>query len=312
MSTVSIVLVIIAVMILAAVLFVIYRTRKTERANPPLGKFMNVDGVRLHYVERGQGQPLVLLHGNGSMMQDFDISGLVELASADYRVIVFDRPGYGYSSRPRGIRIWNPKAQAQLLRKALQRLQVERPVVVGHSWGTLVALALALEYPAHVRSLVLLSGYYFPTFRPDVALFAPPAIPLIGDVMRYTISPLLGRLIWPGLLRTIFGPPPTPPRFKGQFPVWMALRPSQLRASAAESALMIPWAIKLRRRYHEIKMPVVIMAGSKDRFVSAKHSARLHAAVPQSDFRLAPGMGHMVHHEAPREVRQAIDIAAAA
>jgi pimeloyl-ACP methyl ester carboxylesterase len=218
-------------------------------------------------------------------------------------------PGYGYSARPRR-KLWNPRAQAELLHKALQRLGVVRPIVAGHSWGTLVALALALQYPAYVQSLILLSGYYFPTFRLDVPLLSSPAIPVLGDIMRYTISPFLGRLMWLGLLKVIFGPAPVPPRFS-QFPVWMALRPSQLRASAAESALMIPAVIGLRHYYRELRMPVVIMAGADDRFVHAnRHSVRLHDELPRSDLRLIPGAGHMVHQTVPHEVSAAIDSAA--
>jgi pimeloyl-ACP methyl ester carboxylesterase len=84
-----------------------------------------VDGVRLHYVEQGTGEPLVLLHGNGSMIQDFATSGLVKTAAETYRVIVFDRPGFGYSNRPRG-KVWTPDAQASLLRHALARLGFRR------------------------------------------------------------------------------------------------------------------------------------------------------------------------------------------
>src|SRR5690242_15420938 len=75
--------------------------KKAERKNPPMGKFVEIEGVRLHYFERGEGEPLVLLHGNGSMIQDFSSSGLVDKAAEKYRVIVFDRPGFGYSERPR-------------------------------------------------------------------------------------------------------------------------------------------------------------------------------------------------------------------
>ena len=75
--------------------------KKAERRNPPTGRFITVDGVRLHYLERGTGSPLVLLHGNGSMIQDFESSGLIDLAAKTYRVIAFDRPGFGYSDRPR-------------------------------------------------------------------------------------------------------------------------------------------------------------------------------------------------------------------
>jgi pimeloyl-ACP methyl ester carboxylesterase len=292
----------------AAALVVRNRTRRAERLNPPAGRFVHVDGVRLHYVERGEGLPVVLLHGNGTMVQDFDLSGVLDLAATHYRVIAFDRPGYGYSTRPRG-RIWTPAAQAELFAKAFRALGIDRPVVVGHSWGTLVALALGLSHPEAVRSLVLLSGYYFPSVRLDVPLLSPPAIPILGTLMRYTLSPLLGRALWPALMKRLFGPGPVPRRFL-QFPKWMSLRPSQLKASAAESALMIPAAAGLRRHYAELRTPAFIVAGVEDRYVSAQQSVRLHEAVQGSDLRLVSGMGHMVHHFAPRKVVAAIDAAA--
>lgn len=292
----------------AMAVFVQYRTRKAERENPPVGRFIEVDGVRLHYTERGQGQPLVLIHGNGTLMQDFDISGLVDMAAANYRVIVFDRPGYGYSERPRS-HIWTPKAQADILFKALQRLNVQKPIVVGHSWGTLVAVELGLNNPDYLRSLILLSGYYYPSLRLDVPMAAQPAIPVIGDLMRYTISPLVGRMMWPLVLRKLFGPAEVPRRFE-RFPVWMSLRPSQLRASAGEAALMIPAAFKLRHRYQELTMPVTIMSGEDDRLINPEHnSVRLHEAVPHSELLLTPGAGHMLHHLVPHQVMAAIDAA---
>jgi pimeloyl-ACP methyl ester carboxylesterase len=295
----------------AAAMVVRRRTQQAERANPPVGRFVYVDGVRLHYVERGAGQPLVLLHGNGSMIQDFETSGLIDMAAKHYRVIVFDRPGFGYSERPRST-VWTPRAQAELLHHALRLLNVEHPVVVGHSWGTLVAVALALEFPQYVKSLVLLSGYYYPTMRVDVAPLALPAIPLIGDLLRYTLSPLLSRLLWPAIRRQIFSPAPVPAHFSG-FPVWMALRPSQLRASAAESALLIPAAFSLRHRYHELTMPVVIMAGADDRLANThKQSEHLHHDLPDSQLHVTPGAGHMIHQLAPDEVMAAIDQAAQA
>jgi pimeloyl-ACP methyl ester carboxylesterase len=296
----------------AAALFVQQRTRQAERDNPPQGRFVDVDGVRLHYVERGQGQPVVLLHGDGSLIKDFELSGLIDLASQKYRVIAFDRPGYGYSARPRST-IWTPQAQAALLDKALRRLGVEQPIIVGHSWGTLVAISLGLDHPDHVKSLVLLSGYYYPTPRFDVPLLSPPAVPIIGDLLRYTISPLLGRMIWPLMKRRIFGPAEVPARFDEKFPVWMTLRPSQLRATAADAALMIPAAFSLRHRYHELTMPVIIMVGDADRHASMHfHSEQLHEELPHSTLHVTHNAGHMVHHLAPQEVMDAIDQAATA
>lgn len=89
-----------AVLVAAAALVNRQLARKAERENPPAGKFIDVDGVRLHYVERGSGRPLLLLHGNGTMIQDLQSSGLFDLAAEKYRVVAFDRPGFGHSSRP--------------------------------------------------------------------------------------------------------------------------------------------------------------------------------------------------------------------
>jgi pimeloyl-ACP methyl ester carboxylesterase len=82
--------------------------------------------VRLHYVEQGQGEPLVLLHGNAGMIEDFASSGLIDRASRKYRVIVFDRPGFGHSDRPRGT-IWTHEAQARLIHDALSNIGADVP-----------------------------------------------------------------------------------------------------------------------------------------------------------------------------------------
>ncbi len=279
-------------------------SRRAEQAHPPLGRFLEVDGARLHYLERGQGQPIVLLHGNLTFTEELVLSGLVELAARHGRVIAFDRPGYGYSTRPRD-RIWTAAAQADLILESLRRLGVERPLVVGHSFGTIVALELALRHPQAIAGLTLLSGYYFPTARVDVPLLSPPAVPVIGDVMRHTVSPLLGRLSWPAIRRLLFGPAPVTPGFDEL--EGMMLRPKQIRAGASESALMVPTVAELRSRYPELGMPLTILAGAEDRFVDTeRQSVALHHLLPRSRLRIVPGAGHMVHHTAPEAALAAI------
>jgi pimeloyl-ACP methyl ester carboxylesterase len=285
--------------------------RKAEHDNPPTGQFLEADGVRLHYVERGSGEPLVLLHGNGSMIQDFESSGLMDLAAKNYRVIVFDRPGFGHSDRPRNV-IWTPDAQAELIKRALERLGVSQAIILGHSWGASVAVSLALKCPDLVRGLVLASGYYYPTLRPDVVALSAPAVPLVGDVLGHTLSPIISRMMWPLMMAEIFGPHSVPDKFEG-FPKEMALRPSQIRASAAESALMIPDAFHFKDEYANLKVPVVIIAGEEDRLIDIdKQSARLHSEVSQSTFHRVPGTGHMIHQTATGEVMSAINEVAVA
>src|SRR5947209_5645003 len=145
MTTVEIVLIICLVALILSVIGNLIFSRLAELKNPPIGSFMECDGVRLHYVEFGEiGAPcVVLFHGNGSMIQDFLISGLAELLARNNRVVCFDRPGFGYTQRPRS-RMWTATAQADLFVKALDQLGVRNPVVLGHSWGALVAIALGL------------------------------------------------------------------------------------------------------------------------------------------------------------------------
>ena len=297
---------------LALTALVNYRVgKRAERDNPPLGRFVDVDGVRLHFVERGEGEPLVLLHGNGSMIQDFESSGLIDMAAAEYRVIAFDRPGHGHSDRPRTA-IWTAEKQADLIRAALVRMHVQSAIVLGHSWGCAVAIALALKYPECVRSLVLTSGYYYPSARLDVVALAQPAVPVVGDVIRYSVSPILSRLMWPRMTRKAFWPAGVPGKYNA-FPKELAFRPSQIRASAAESALMIPHALAVSDQYPSLKMPVIILAGAQDRLVDTDgQSARLHADVAQSAFHRVPGVGHMVHQTVTSFVMAAINEAAEA
>ena len=288
------------------------RARQAERNNPPAGHFLDIEGVGLHYLERGEGPPLVLLHGNGVMVQDFEISGMIERLAQQYRVIAVDRPGFGHTNRPRS-RSWTPAAQAEVVHKALVHLNIKQAIVVGHSWGTLVALSLALDHPADVRSLVLLSGYYFPTFRGDALTSLPTAVPIIGDLLSYTVAPLLGRAMRSRVFRKLFAPAAVPPRFQADFPSELSLRPSQLKASAEDTVSMTPSAAALAKRYDQLKMPIVIMAGTGDRLVDfARQSGRLDEVLADSTLLPLKGAGHMIHHSASEEVVDGINLASRA
>jgi pimeloyl-ACP methyl ester carboxylesterase len=183
--------------------------------------------------------------------------------------------------------------------------------VLGHSWGASVAVALAIRHPSFVEALVLASGYYFPTARADVAASSVPVIPGLGDIISYTISPSLSRLMWPAMLRKLFGPRSVPGKFAG-FPKEMAVRPSQIRAGAAEAALMIPAAFASSKTYSELEMPTIILAGEDDRLIDlSEQSVRLHDEVKQSKLHRIAGAGHMIQQSATPDLMAAIDEAAA-
>jgi len=279
--------------------------------NPPIGEFLDIDGVRLHFIMRGDpdAPPLVMFHGNGALLQDLTISGLVDAASKKFRVICFDRPGFGHSSRPRTF-IWSPERQAELFAAALTRLGVERMLVLGHSWGTLVALAMAASRDGkRVKGLVLISGYYFPTWRFDVWFAGIAAIPVIGDALRYTISPISSWLGLPLFAKKTFAPRPVPESVKREYPRLMLIRPSQLRAVAEDSAFLLPSAAMLTMSYRRLKCPTAIIAGRDDEVIDSEQAVRLQKAMPHAAVTLVPEAGHMVHYFVTDQIVRIADVA---
>jgi pimeloyl-ACP methyl ester carboxylesterase len=287
------------------------RAREAKDRSPANGRFIEVGGTHLHYLDRGAGPPVVLLHGNGAMAADFEASGLIDRLATSHRVLAFDRPGFGYSARPRG-RAWTAQRQARLIHEALEALEIERPIVVGHSWGTLVALNLAMDHSGSIAALVLVSGYYFPSARTDVVMAMPQALPVLGDVLSHTIAPLLGKVAAPRIIRKVFAPSDVPARFNAGFPLDLALRPTQLHATAGDTSHMIPAARATMPRRQALTMPIAILAGARDEIVNtAAQSGRLAQELGHAALTLVPGAGHMLHYDAPGQITDAIDRVAA-
>ena len=134
-----------------------------ERANPPQGRFVEVEGGRLHLVELGSpdAPPVVLLHGASGNLGDMRLA-LGDRLAVRHRVILIDRPGHGWSERPGGSADASPARQAKLIHQALQTIGVRRAIVVGHSWSGALATAYALDNPQDVAGLVLLAPVTHP------------------------------------------------------------------------------------------------------------------------------------------------------
>jgi pimeloyl-ACP methyl ester carboxylesterase len=312
MTLAEMIVIVLVIGVLLLIIGNIVFARISERRNPPLGKFIECDGVRLHYIERGDAAApwIVLFHGNGSMIQDFLISGLVDLLAERNRVLCFDRPGFGHSERPR-LRIWTASAQASLFINALKSLGVRDPIVLGHSWGTLVALGISLRDDYPVKGLVLASGYYFPTTRFDVWLMSGPAVPVLGDLAAYTIAPIISWLMLPLIFRKLFAPRSVSATFKRNFPKSLMLRPKQLRAAAEESAMMVPTAVQMQLSYPSIRCPVRIFHGTGDQISDVGQARRLNDALALSELRLVQDAGHMVHYVATSNIALSVSQGAA-
>lgn len=288
------------------------RSEAAERRYPPLGRMLDINGVAVHVLEAGEGRPLVLIHGNGAMVEDRVASGLFDKLAKSYRVIAFDRPGCGHSERPKG-RDWSPEAQAALLIAACEQLDVKRPLVLGHSFGTLVAVAWAIGRPDACSALILMSGYYYPTSRLDALAGGLPALPGVGDAYRHTLAPFVGKAMAPLMYRKIFAPQEVSPDFKRGYPEDLAMRPLQLRATSGDSTSMVLAATRLAPRYETLRLPVAVIAGDGDDLVDFdKQSARLAGELVHSWLIKAPGAGHMMHYQAHDRILAAVELAAAA
>jgi pimeloyl-ACP methyl ester carboxylesterase len=280
--------------------------KRTERENPPRGNVIKINGADVHYVDSGTpGPTVVLLHGNGTTLDDWFAADIFQQLSRSARVIALDRPGFGYSTRPRS-RIWSPAAQADLLGLTLKSLGADQVTVVGHSFATLVTVALAIRHPELVKSIVLMSGYYYPSARADVLVAAIPAVPVLGDIDRYSVAPLFGLALRPIAEAKIFAPAPVAASWK-LFPFAMTLRPGQLRAEAADAALMVPSAAEWSPRYASLTIPVTIISGEGDQIVDhASQSGRLASTLPEASMIALRRVGHMIHHTSAERVLQAI------
>jgi pimeloyl-ACP methyl ester carboxylesterase len=154
---------------------------------------------------------------------------------------------------------------------------------------------------------VLASGYYFPTRRWDFWMMSGPAVPVLGDLMRYTVAPVISWAILPALLRKLFAPRSVPGNFKDRFPASLTLRPKQLRAAAEESAFLIPEAARLQSRYSSIRCPVHIFHGTGDQLIEPEQARRLHQVLSRSDLHLVNEAGHMVTYADGGAIARTID-----
>jgi len=266
-------------------------------------KFVTVEGTRLHFVVKGEGRPVVLIHGNPGSTQDW--TRVFSPLAALHRVIAFDRPGHGRSERPKHIDA-TVEVQARLLHDALKQLHVERPIVVGHSWGGALALVYAINYPQEVAGVVLVAPAAYES--QDVSLVTElPAVPVIGDAVNFVLTPLFAATVVRSELKKAFSPDPVPKNYlRSVLSEWT--RPKKIKAYSLDEVSLNDSLKQFSPRYPEITIPVSILAGDSDLIVPEKDNAeRLHQALPKSRFVLLPKTGHQIPFTRPQAVVDEIE-----
>ena len=242
LATASIILFVVVLGLLVAMST--FGVSRIEAAHPPAGHFILVDGVRLHVAELGlaPGSPgaepaVVLIHGASGNMEDMRLA-LGEKLAATHRVILIDRPGHGWSSRPSGDTYASPASQAELVAKALQQLSVRRAILVGHSWGGAFATAYALAFPERTAGLVLLSAVTHPWPGDPGWYNNLVSLRGIGPLFLRTLVYPLGSFMIDGVSRSVFEPQAVPPDYVRRAAIRLVLRPKTFFANARDLALL--------------------------------------------------------------------------
>lgn len=279
--------------------------RRVEQRFPPLGRLVRVAPLNLHVIERGppDAPVLVCLHGATANAREF--LTLAPLLEDDHRLLMLDRPGYGYSQRPpRAHRIG---VQAALIARAIEAEAPGGALLIAHSLGGGVALRIALDRPDLVRGLVLVApaSHPYPGQNPWWARLA--ARPLIGPLFAATLVPLVAPSASRSAIRNTFWPAQATATYVHDAGVPLAFRPRAFRASARDVVASKREFQLQAPRYGEIAQPAIVITADKDRVVSPKlHAQALARDLQAAELVTLPGAGHMPHQLRPEALAAAV------
>jgi pimeloyl-ACP methyl ester carboxylesterase len=284
-------------------------TLRAERNAPPIGRFVEVENQRLHVVDlspkKEAGPPVVLIHGASVNLRDLQMP-LAGPLSERHRVVLVDRPGRGYSSRPADG--WRLERQAELIHAALRELNVERPVIVGQSFGGAVALAYALRYPQELSGLALIAPVSHEWPGRIAWYYRVSQWPAAGVLFRRLVIPAYAPLAAPKGVVKSFAPDIPPEGYFENTGLALLFRPKDFRANAQDIAHLKAQVREMSRRYGEIRVPTAIVTGASDTVVSPEiHSLALASTIPNARLELLPDTGHALHHSETAKVVAAIE-----
>ncbi|MGE0044775.1 MAG: alpha/beta fold hydrolase [Hyphomonadaceae bacterium] len=280
-------------------------TRDVEARWPAIGRFVEIDGVRLHVIERGarDAPPLLFLHGANSNAREF-LSLAVHLEST-HRLIIPDRTGYGFSSRPR--RAHEIGVQSALFARLLEAEDAADAIVICHSLGCGYGLRLAAERGDLVSGLVLIAPASHPYPGGNAWWANTAAAPVIGPIFVSTIVPAIAPSASRGAIRNIFAPAQPTRDYGANAGVPLAFRPSAFRASARDVTASNREYTAQQPLYEQIDAPAIIVTSDRDRVVSIRiHAQGLARDLQASETVTLPGTGHTPHQLRPEAIVAAV------
>lgn len=282
--------------------------RKIEKRYPASGEFLTLSegpwaGTRLHFVTKGTGKPVVLLHGNDGSLADYTMSPLFDMLAQKYQVCAFDRPGHSYSTASK---LLTPQEQAEVFHQAFRQLRLESPIVVAHSWAGTIALHYALKYQKAVSGLVLVAACIYPDYKAfrELSVYKI-ASTRIGAFILFPIVDAIQRTKVGRLLMLAFGPTQAPKGYIDQY-MAMLFRPSQVSAACFDEIHVNNSLELIERRYSELKIPIQIVSSDRDPFVPSEQAQRLAREAPNATCTLIPNAAHELMFSHPELLVDAV------
>lgn len=258
---------------------------------------------RIHYLDEGEGEPLVLVHGTPSW--SFEYRHLIRELSDSHRCIAFDHLGFGLSERPAGFG-YRPEDHARVFAEVVEALGLERFTLVVHDFGGPIALPFAVAHPERIARLVVLNSFMWPFEDPKLVQQARFAGSAVGRFLyRYlnfslrVLMPLAfanRRRLTPQIHRQYLAP--FAERQSRVQVLWALAR--ALLGSAAHYAEL--WQGRARLQH----IPALVLWGEGDRVLPVSFAQRWREALPRAEVQLLSEVGHWPQEEAPHAVLAAI------
>jgi len=279
---------------------------RAEAAYPPLGKIVEVEGHRLHYVQTGTGPDVVLIHGASGNVRDFTFDLMGRLAAQGFRVTVLDRPGLGYTDRidRDGASIFE---QAAFLVAGARQIGLQRPIVLGHSYGGAVALAWATRHPEDLSALVLLAAASNPWPGPLSLYYRVLSHPVGQVVAAPLLTAWVPDHVVTDTIAQVFAPQATPEGYADYIGAGLTLRRVSLRENALQRASILEEVEQMVPDYGTIDVPTEILHGTADTTVwLSVHSEPLAEQIAGAHLVRMEGVGHSPHQSEPDTVTEAV------
>jgi len=300
LSILLIPLVMIALLLIGAAIWTTMLSRKVEALVPRVGQMQKVRGGAIHYLDLGprEAPAVVLIHGLSGQLQHFTY-GVSPLLEKDYRVIVLDRPGCGYSERDSDSLAALPE-QARMIYQCLDALGVQNPVLVGHSLGGAVALAMALARPQQTRALALISPLtHTQPDEMDAFRGLDVASPLLRRLIGHTIAAPMAQRTAITVLTEVFRPETWPDDFLARGGGALGLRPKGFISASADYMEAMGGIKSQQGLYAEgLKTPGGVLFGAKDNLLPPDDQGQKMRAFGLH-FESVPERGHMLPITAP-------------